>query len=148
MQRGCLLGLIAVLAISLMSPAKVMSQPAPVVSTKTVDANFVESRLRWRGLPRPGFILRWQSVRLNGKIGICAAVAYPNLQARSSSQSVLRRAYVLYQDQRIMRNLTFAARVRREADLDGATANCAETPVDAPQNWRVRVGWGPGSARF
>lgn len=141
------IGVVAACALSFTGQPAAADTPK-VLATMAVDETFVEQRMQWLGRPQPGFVIRWKTIRLNDEIGICGAVTFPEPQARSASRGVLRRAFITYQDQKIMRNMTYFARVRTEAALDTAVANCASTGVAAPRTWSVRLGWDAGRARL
>lgn len=121
---------------------------AKVVEQVRVTDEFQETELEWLGRPRPGFVLRWRTKVIDGEIAICGAAAFPEIQLRSASRNVLRRSYIVYEDKKIMRDMTFFNRVKRESKLDGSLANCASTGIKAPKGgYSVNLGWASGSSK-
>lgn len=122
------------------------AQRNKVVSRVTVTDDFATSQLTWRGRGDIGYTLRWKTIRKDGEIHICGAVAYGDLGLRSESIDVLKSAYILYDDKPIMKNMRYFNKVRSAKKLVGSQANCASTGVKAPnKGYRVRLLWGSKS---
>lgn len=112
-----------------------------------VDPGFTTARLDWSG-QGPGFLLRWKTIGLDDRIGICGAVYYPSNSTRKQSERMLRRSYIEYNNKKIMRDLSFFFVVASRKQLESATANCAATAVRAPEKWTVDLYWDSERARF
>jgi len=137
------------LASAVMVPSVGSAKQAKVIATIPVTDEFIESKLRWTNSAKPGFILRWKTKRIDGKIAICGIVHYPDVQLRPPSRNVLRQTRITLNDKTILSNMLFFNRVVWAKDMDTAEANCAYTNAKAPKgSYSVYLNWGGGRAKF
>ena len=123
-------------------------KPAKVVSKVKVTSDFTKGELNWLGRPAPGFTLLWATRVINGEIAICGAVLYGDAQLRSESRAVMRRTYIVYNEQVILRNMLFFRSAKSVSDLNAGNAHCASTGIKAPKGrYNVRLRWDRGSAK-
>ncbi|HHI71892.1 MAG TPA: hypothetical protein ENJ91_12885 [Rhodobacteraceae bacterium] len=139
---------IAIGAMVVSAPAGSQARAVKLSRQIPVDKSFAEGELKWSdGFGAYKFL--WNVGVFNGEIEICGVGYFTNIQSMSQSKDALRRAYIIYQDKKIMRDLRYFARVKRRSQLKTATANCRTTGVPAPKaRFNVKLGWDAGRARF
>ncbi|MEM9523647.1 MAG: hypothetical protein AAF982_06590 [Pseudomonadota bacterium] len=123
-------------------------QSAKVVRTMLLKQDFAESSVRFTGLPRPAFTVRWASTAIDGQIAICGLVTYPDMQFQQQAATVVGDIYAVYQGRKIMRGMRFFKRVNSARKFDTTPANCALTGVRAPKApFRVQLDLDPGRVK-
>ena len=141
--KALMLGLAVFMADMAPAPAHARNK---VVRQVEVTGAFKETGLTWLGRPQPGYVLKWKSKVFDGVIHVCGAVAYGDIQMRSQSASVLRKAFIVYEGKKVMRNMTYFKRAKSIRRLSGATANCASTGIKVPRGaYDLWLGWDAGS---
>ena len=134
----------AILAISM--PAQMANaQDGKVIGKMRANDSFIMSDMTFLGRAKPAFVMTWTSTVVDGKVAICGAVTFPDLELRSQGRMALRRVQIFDRGQPVMRDMSFFARVRKERDLDGAVANCASTGIVATPATDISLGWSSGS---
>ena len=135
----------AFLALGLSSA---IAKPPKVVMRVSVDKHFIKYALTWDG-GFGGYRFLWDVRAIKGKIASCGVGYYEDISSMNQSEGVMRKAYVKYNDKKILKDLRFFARVKSRSALKKATANCASTGVPVPRGrYHVELGWDAGRAGF
>lgn len=126
----------------------VFAQSNQITRQIAAGSDFSDMELEWRGLPG-GYYFKWNVIAPDGVIEVCGVGTYSNAQTRRASRRILRKAYVVLNDETILTDITFFSEVSRRRQLDGAVANCQSTGVQVPRgNVQIYLGWDGGRARF
>ncbi|WP_159808205.1 hypothetical protein [Litoreibacter roseus] len=104
-----------------------------VTRTVQVDEEFPSANLRWTGAHAGGYDMMWRPIMVDGKIEICAAGAYTNIQLRQAVRKSLKGGTVSMNDKVILKDLTFSASARTANRIRSTKANCVATGVTAPK---------------
>jgi hypothetical protein len=135
------------LVITLASTA--YAKPPEVVRQTKVTDGYSSGYLNWTGGIK-GMDYLWKVQTHEGKIHICGAGHYTGVQARLQTKDIMRRAFVTLEGKKILRDLRFFNIVKTSDSLaPGATANCANTGVDAPKKaYQVYLSWDRTTRKF
>ena len=114
-----------------------------------VDERFGGGTIDFSGYGK-GYVYRMMLTDHEGQIAVCGAGYFPDASSAIGVRRLMRRAEVLLNGRKVVRDLSFFSQVRSEAALEGAPANCTLTgfPTPTSGNVEVDVNFPSGFVRF
>ena len=114
------------------SAALFLSSPAIAQETLQVpvDDTFVEDGISVQGEGK-SYLFRWDAFRVDGRIAICGAGKFVDANSAVAMRRLMRKAVVELDGKKILTDLAFFTKVRKNDDLVGATATCKVTSTKA-----------------
>lgn len=120
----------------------VLSSTMPAVAANTfqipVDDRFGGGTIDFSGYGN-GYVYRMMLTDHKGQIAVCGAGYFPDASSAIGVRRLMRRAEVLLNGRKVVRDLSFFSQVRSEAALEGAAANCTLTEFPTPTSGDVEV---------
>jgi hypothetical protein len=114
-----------------------------------VDERFGGGTIDFPGYGK-GYVYRMMLTDRGGQIAVCGAGYFPDASNAIGVRRLMRKAEVLLNGRKVVRDLSFFSQVRSEAALEGAPANCTQTGFPTPKsgNVEVDVNFPSGFVRF
>lgn len=97
-----------------------------------VDSDFQDSDITWQGdAAGKGYLFVWDIRVGDDYVYLCGAGKFTDPSTQQITRQVLRKSFVEYNGKKVLKDISFFAKVPFNADLRSAKATCRATTVPA-----------------
>ncbi|MFZ1727441.1 MAG: hypothetical protein WBO29_14050 [Albidovulum sp.] len=109
-----------------------------------VTKDFLESAIEINGYG-VGYVYRWDVLLFDDVVALCGVGIFPDARTAYAMKGLVRKASLTYRGKKILKDVSFFNKVKKNDDLSKATATCRSTgvaPVKGGGSFVLDVGGG------